>query len=312
MKRTKPFILLFAFLIDLLFGDPPNQFHPVAWMGTLLSRMKVMFYKPRQSPQNQFISGLITSISGGIIVGGIGSWLENKSNKLPAIPAGLLQAVVLKSTFTYRGLDRAAGEVQNSLEKKNIDQARKSLSHHLVSRDTSSLTESEISAAAIESVAENVSDSLIAPLFFYTIGGLPLALIYRLVNTADAMFGYKDQTHYWFGKFPARLDDLLNILPARISGHLISLASSRTGRTKQAFITMHRDAGQTDSPNAGWPMSAMAGGLGVRLEKKDHYILGSEYPDAAPEKLRQSRTIFRRAAFLGLGLMVLLSTRKRN
>lgn len=312
MKTTKPYVMVFAFLIDLLFGDPPNQFHPVAWMGTFLSRMKAIFEKTGGSPQNQFISGLMTTITGGIIVGGIGSWLESKINKLPAAPAGFLQAVILKSTFTYTGLDRAAGEVQKSLEKKDIGQARKNLGHHLVSRDTNSLTESQISAAAIESVAENVSDSLIAPLFFYTIGGLPLALVYRLINTADAMFGYKDQAHYWFGKFPARLDDLLNILPARISGHLINLASSHLGRTEQSFIIMHRDADQTESPNAGWPMSAMAGGLGVRLEKKDHYILGSEYPDPEPHKLRQSRKIFRRAAFLGLGLMVLLSTRKRS
>jgi adenosylcobinamide-phosphate synthase len=312
MKKSKPFILLFAFLLDLLLGDPPNQFHPVAWMGSFLSWMKSRYHKLDQSPQNQLLAGLFSTTAGAVLVGGIGVWLEKNVKKLAGFPAGFLQAAVLKSTFTYTGLDNAAAEVQNSLEKKKIDQARKHLSHHLVSRDTSTLAEFEVSAAAIESVSENLSDSLIAPLFFYTIGGLPLALIYRFVNTADAMFGYKDQTHYWFGKFPARLDDLLNILPARISGHLITLASHRLGRTKQAFITMHRDSCQTESPNAGWPMSAMAGGLGVRLEKKEHYVLGPEHPDPNPHKLRQSRMIFQGAAFLGLGLMVLLSSRKRS
>ena len=165
--------MVFAFLIDLLFGDPPNQFHPVAWMGTFLSRMKAFFEKTGWSPQNQFISGLITTITGGIIVGGIGSWLESKINKLPAAPAGFLQAVILKSTFTYTGLDRAAGEVQKSLEKKDIGQARKNLGHHLVSRDTSRLSPPLVAAAAIESLAENVTDGLTAPLLYFSLLGLP-------------------------------------------------------------------------------------------------------------------------------------------
>jgi adenosylcobinamide-phosphate synthase len=187
----------------------------------------------------------------------------------------LLTALFLKLTLSLRGLDRAAREVQTALEAENLPEARRLLSWHLVSRDTSQLDESKVSAAAIESVAENASDGIIAPLFFFAVGGLPAAFAYRFINTADSMLGYHDDEREWLGKVPARLDDLLNFIPARLAGLFIILSAPFCGASiSQAWKIMWRDSSQTASPNAGIPMSAMAGALGVELEKINHYALG--------------------------------------
>jgi adenosylcobinamide-phosphate synthase len=187
----------------------------------------------------------------------------------------LLIALFLKLTISLRGLDRAARDVQSALEAENLPEARRLLSWHLVSRDTSQLDESKVSAAAIESVAENSSDGIVAPLFFFTLGGLPAAFAYRFINTADSMLGYHDEEREWLGKIPARLDDVLNFIPARLAGLFIVLSAPFCGASlSQAWKIMRRDSNQTASPNAGIPMSAMAGALGVELEKIGHYALG--------------------------------------
>jgi len=187
----------------------------------------------------------------------------------------IITALALKLTLSLRGLDHAAREVQSALETNNLPEARRLLSWHLVSRDTSQLGESKVSAAAIESVAENASDGIVAPLFFFALGGLPAAFAYRFINTADSMLGYHDEEREWLGKVPARLDDLLNFIPARLAGLFIVLSAPFCGASlSQAWKIMWRDSGQTASPNAGIPMSAMAGSLGVELEKIDHYALG--------------------------------------
>src|SRR5262249_31646910 len=151
----------------------------------------------------------------------------------------------------------------------------------------------------IESVAENLSDSLVAPLFYYLIGGLPGALAYRAANTLDAMIGYHGE-YEALGKTAARLDDLLNLIPARLSGLLITTAASLgLGDGWSALMTIWRDRARTESPNAGWPMSAAAGALRVRLEKVDHYVLGGEYPDPSPEDVRRAVRLCGGAAALG-------------
>jgi adenosylcobinamide-phosphate synthase len=151
---------------------------------------------------------------------------------------------------------------------------------------------SKVAAAAIESVAENASDGIIAPLFFFAIGGLPAALAYRFINTADSMIGYHDEEHEWLGKAPARLDDLLNFIPARLTGLFIILAAPFCGANMlQAWNTLRCDSRQTASPNAGIPMSAMAGALGVELEKINHYTLGKGLRSPSPADLGRARRI---------------------
>ena len=194
---------------------------------------------------------------------------------LPIWAGVILQALLLKATFSLSGLWEASGKIHTALTSANLPEARRLLSWHLVSRDISNLDEARIAAATIESVAENASDSVIAPLFFYTLGGLPLAFIYRFANTADAMLGYRDKTREWVGKFPARLDDLLNYIPARLTGILIVAGAFLSGKNGlSAWHTLRSDARLTESPNAGYPMSAMAGALEIQLEKTGVYSLG--------------------------------------
>jgi len=275
---------LLAILLDLLLGDPPNRFHPTAWMGIFIAFLLRCRWRPRgnrvaELTYGVFIlfSGITLSVLAGLAISLLipRALIQILPNTNYQLLITIITALALKLTLSLRGLDHAAREVQSALETNNLPEARRLLSWHLVSRDTSQLGESKVSAAAIESVAENASDGIVAPLFFFALGGLPAAFAYRFINTADSMLGYHDEEREWLGKVPARLDDLLNFIPARLAGLFIVLSAPFCGASlSQAWKIMWRDSGQTASPNAGIPMSAMAGSLGVELEKIDHYALG--------------------------------------
>jgi adenosylcobinamide-phosphate synthase len=209
----------------------------------------------------------------------------------------------LKPVFAYRNLRRRVAEVAEALAKQDLPLARHLLGWHLVSRDTAQLTGEEVGGAAIESLAENLTDSVIAPLLAYGLGGLPAAWGYRFANTADAMWGYRTPELEWLGKFAARLDDLLNWLPSRLTGWLLVAAAWLAGeQAKGAAQTMLAQHNRTPSPNAGWTMSAMAGALGVTLTKRGVYELAG---GATPIDV----IIIRRAirlADVGVGLGVVL------
>jgi adenosylcobinamide-phosphate synthase len=179
------------------------------------------------------------------------------------------------------------------------------LSWHLVSRDTSTLDESRIAAATIESLAENTSDSAIAPLFWYAVAGLPGALVYRFLNTADAMLGYRDAEREWLGKAAARLDDVANLIPARLTALCMILSAPWLGgRMEGGWRIWRRDAGTTASPNAGHPMSAAAGVLGVELEKVDHYRLGAGQPKPSARDIRRSQRLVIVSVAIALGIFI--------
>lgn len=183
-------------------------------------------------------------------------WLHRFPNPL----GWIVEALALKSTFAWRGLDEAATSVETALRHDDLETAQHHLSWHLVSRPTAQLSATEVAAATIESLAENASDGIIAPLVAYLVGGLPAALAYRYANTADAMVGYHDLAHEWLGKIPARTDDLLNVLPSRLTAALLVLVAPWCGADSQhAWEIWQRDCHLTLSPNAGHPMSAMAG-----------------------------------------------------
>ena len=265
--------ILFAIPFDVIFGDPPTRFHPTAWMGSFISWL--MRFRPRGNHFAEFMYGIFIILIGLGLTAGAGWMISHLASFLPSWAGWLIEGLFLKLTVSLRGLDHAAREVQTALEKRDLPEARRLLSWHLVSRDTSQLDESKVSAAAIESVAENASDGIIAPIFFFAIGGLPAAFAYRFANTADSMLGYRDAEREWLGKAPARLDDVLNFIPARLTGLFIILSAFAAGADgKKAWQILRRDSRVTASPNAGVPMSAMAGALGMELEKINHYILG--------------------------------------
>ena len=192
----------------------------------------------------------------------------------------VVEIYLLKSALSLRMLGESATAVARALASGDVTQARFGL-RSLVSRDTALLDEPLLAAAAVESVAENASDSVIAPLFFFAVGGVPAALAYRACNTLDAMIGYHGETE-WLGKAAARLDDFANLVPARVTAALFVLASALGGASAAGALRVWwRDGARTESPNAGQPMAAMAGALGVTLEKVGCYRLGDGgAPDA--------------------------------
>jgi adenosylcobinamide-phosphate synthase len=302
---ANPVSLLLALILDQVLGDPPNRFHPVAWMGTAISIARNR--APRQGRWGALAYGALLVLGGAVGVIGAGLVLQQLLLFLPWPLRWLGEACVLKLTFSLRGLAHAAGEVRQALEAKDVTEARRLVSWHLVSRDTRQLNASQVAAATVESVAENASDGVIAPLFYYTLGGLPAALAYRFVNTADSMLGYRDPIHLWLGKVPARLDDLVNLLPARLAALCIVLAALLLGNDmRQAWKIWRQDAQRTASPNAGHPMSSMAGALRVELVKIGHYRLGAgQAPPAASDIARAVRLLYAAIA-LAVTLLVLL------
>jgi adenosylcobinamide-phosphate synthase len=266
-----------ALVLDLVLGDLPNRYHPVAWMGTGIGMARRL--APRQGRWQRCLYGAVVVIGGAVLVGVIGVIVEEGLHLLARPLYWLAEAYVLKTTLALRGLVRAAHQVQEALVTGDLDRARHLVSWHLVSRDTSRLNSFQIAAATVESVAENASDGIIAPLVYYALGGLPAALAYRFINTADAMLGYHDPEREWLGKVPARLDDLVNLVPARLTAGFLLLATQLLGGPiRRAWEVWYRDARQTASPNAGQPMSVMAGALGVELEKIGSYCLGAGQP----------------------------------
>jgi adenosylcobinamide-phosphate synthase len=268
------FVLLIALVFDLAFSEPPNSWHPVAWLGKLIS-LEVR-WAPRRGGLRQLVYGIgMVLVTLGLIVVPVYfllAHLREMNSVVYVIAAGFL----LKFSFSLRGLRQALGEVKGFLAQDNLAQACVSL-RSLVSRDTSNLSQEQLTSATVESAAENSCDSFVAPLFYFLLFGVPGAIAYRVVNTFDAMVGYHGEWEY-LGKFAARLDDVVNFVPARVTGLLIVLAAWICKKNVlQAWRIMLRDHKKTQSPNAGWTMGAVAGALGVQLEKAGHYKLGDNH-----------------------------------
>ncbi|MEE8473274.1 MAG: cobalamin biosynthesis protein [Dehalococcoidia bacterium] len=275
-------IFLLAIVLDILLGEPPAALHPVVWMGKLASLLERA--APRRGPRLRFLYGALVVV---LLVGlfSVGSYLLLLYLKgASPILYVLVGALLLKSAFSLRGLRREALRVRTHLVKGELDAARTGV-RSLVGRDTGGLDEPQVVSAVVESVAENTCDSFVAPVFFFLFLGVPGALAYRVINTLDAMMGYHGPYEH-LGKFAARLDDVLNWIPARLSGLLLVLAASwGWGDGRAAWRDMQGQHGRTESPNAGWTMSAAAGALGVELQKAGHYTLGRGGRPLSPETI---------------------------
>ncbi|MBF0472212.1 MAG: cobalamin biosynthesis protein CobD [Nitrospirae bacterium] len=260
--------LLLAFLIDLAIGDPSSRLHPIILIGRLISFFERFLRK-------SYRSHLIEILIGGIVVilvVGITYFISlifiNITNKFDIIISSSLIALAGSFTISTKSLCSHVKRVINKLD--NLDQARKALSL-IVGRDTKNLDKQAILRAAIETLSENASDGIIAPIFYFAIGGLPLAFAYKAINTLDSMIGYKNEKYLYFGKVAARLDDIANFIPSRITG-LLLIVSSFILKIKYIELKplngikiMFRDGQNHTSPNAGIPESAVAGIFGIRL-----------------------------------------------
>lgn len=303
MNARRQRALCLALLLDLTLGDPPNRVHPVAWMGTAIGAVKRT--APRQGDLAQLAWGAALDVGGILMTVSLCRLLERLTARLPAPWSWLAEAVLLKMTLSLRGLTVAANGVQAALDADDLAEARRLAAWHLVSRDTTTLGVSQVVAATVESVAENTSDGVVAPLLYYNLGGLPACWAYRFINTADSMLGYRDPAHEWLGKAPARLDDLANLLPARLTAVLLLLAAALAGENaRRSWRVWRRDRGVTVSPNAGHPMSAMSGALGIKLEKVGHYRLGSGERPPTAEDVGRAVRLMRVTVALVAGLLV--------
>ncbi len=282
--------------VDALLGEPPAWCHPVVWLGQGIAAAE---RRAPGAPAAALAFGALVALGGTLAC-----W-AGASAALLAVARGAprlhlpVSALLVKSTFAVRALDDGAERVAGALERGDLAGARVAVGA-LVSRDTARLDAELVAAAAIESVAENLSDSFVAPLVWYALLGVPGALAYRYANTCDAMLGYRGRYEY-LGKAAARVDDALSWLPARVAAGLLVLAAALGGGDgRGAWRTMQRDHARTASPNAGWPMSAAAGALGVRLEKPGHYRLGCGPRPGGAAAIRRAIALARRAAALAL------------
>ncbi|MFO8010948.1 MAG: cobalamin biosynthesis protein [Dehalococcoidia bacterium] len=265
------FILTLALFLDLLPGDPPTAVHPVGWMGKIIAFLER--FNPERSKTASLIYGTVIVIFVVALfvtpVYFLLGYLE-ETNQIIYIIVG---ALLLKLTISLKGLGHSAQNIRHRLEKDDLAGAR-SYIPALVSRNPDDLDQHQTVAATVESVAENTSDSFVAPLFWFLVLGIPGAVGYRVVSTFDSMIGYRGGYEY-IGKFAARLDDVLNLIPARLTAVMIVAASfPAQKKVRSAWRTMMKEHSKTQSPNAGWPMAAAAGALEVQLEKPGHYKLG--------------------------------------
>jgi adenosylcobinamide-phosphate synthase len=301
--RPRAGALLLAVGLDLALGEPPDRWHPVRWIGHALAWADARARRRSVAEGALGVVGLAAAAAAaGWAVGAI-------ARRLGSL-ALVAEAAALKPAFAIRRLGAAAAAVQAALRAGDLTGARRLTGRNLVSRDTGALDAGEVAGAAVESVAENLGDSVAAPLLAYALGGLPAAWAYRAVNTADAMWGYRDSRYERFGKAAARLDDALNLAPARVAAASIAAGAAAAGEDARGAVRIaRRDGGTTASPNAGWPMAAMAGALGVRLDKRGAYRLG-DGAAAAPEAIGRSLRVFAAGTAVVVALAVVVASRR--
>jgi len=270
-------IVGFALLLDFLIGDPKTKYHPTAWIGKLIAVL-VPFTR-NNSPKKELFGGILIVFAVVVIVStllvaldfGISLLTIDVISLVVSIAVG---SILLKTTIAIRGMQKHALSVVDALEKDDLDSARNHLSM-IVKRNTKHLDKNHISSAVLESVSENTVDGITGPLFYYAIFGLPGAFVYRAINTIDSMVGYKTSLFRNIGWFGANCDTILNYIPSRLTGLVMILSALILGYNwKESFYIMKRDCKKLESPNAGFPIAALAGALGTKLEKINYYAVG--------------------------------------
>lgn len=304
-------LILGAWAIEAAVGWPAPVYrwigHPVAWLGGLVTQMDRALNRPEWPHAVRYGLGGLSAVLIVCGVAGLAAWL---AHAIPPTPAGqVVEAVLASSLIASRSLYAHVANVARPLASGDIETARAAVAM-IVGRDPAQLDDSGVARAALESLSENMSDGVIAPIFWGLLFGLPGLAAYKAVNTMDSMIGHRTDRHAAFGGVAARLDDVANLVPARLTGLLVSAAACRA----QAFTVMRRDARRHRSPNAGWPEAAMAGALGVRLSGPRQYgghtsvepWLNEGAPDPAAEDLQRGLRLYVRGCALAAALIAIL------
>ena len=272
-------IIGFAITLDLIFGDPRNKYHPTAWIGNFIGNLVPMF--KNENAYFEKFGGIIIVLISTATVGALLLLFNLKLDSiigneiLTIIISIIVGAILLKTTIAIRGMEKHALGVVDALENDNIDEARTNLAM-ITKRKTKDLDKNHVLSGVLESISENTVDGITGPLFYFALFGLPGAFVYRVINTIDSMIGYKTEIFRNLGWFGANCDNIVNYLPSRLTGLIMVLASMLLGNNwKQSYEILKKDSCKTSSPNAGYPMAALAGALDTRFQKVDHYTIGN-------------------------------------
>jgi adenosylcobinamide-phosphate synthase len=313
--------LTVSYLLDWILGDPEFLPHPVRLIGKTIAEGERTLRRPGTGSAAEFIGGLV--LTGGIVIGSAVaiSKLLSTLDRLSPSGARAVEIYLGASCVATRNLLDEAKCVVQALEDSDLERARLRLSR-IVGRDTAGLDASGIARAVIETLAESLCDGVIAPLTYLVIGGVPMAMAYKAVNTLDSMIGHRDEDYEWFGKAAARLDDAANFLPARIAALLVCGVCTifEPGNTCSAWRTWRLDGLKHASPNAGQTESAMAGALRVQLGGVNMYdgecietaLLGSGFPGPEVHHARKALRITALASVLGFAVGCLLLSGRRH
>ena len=305
--------IILGFLLDLIVGDPQNPIHPIRIIGSLCKTVEKFF----RSILKRYlkVAGLLTWILVVFIVFIFNYLLLKVTYRINPSVTMILGSVMIYFCISTKALKIEGLKVVKYVIKDDIEGARKQLSY-IVGRDTKNLDKESILKAVVETVAENMSDGVIAPLFYAGIGGAPLAFLYKAVNTMDSMFGYKNDKYIEFGYFPAKLDDVFNYIPARLSGYFIVVVSFILGLDyKNSFKIYKRDKNNHSSPNSAHPEAAVAGALNVQLGGPNYYFgklvekqtIGDDREKIDSNKVNNTNNILYCSAVLGCIMALIIN-----
>jgi len=301
-------IVGFALLLDFLVGDPKTKYHPTAWIGKLIA--SIVPFTKSNSVRKELIGGIllvsviVVTVCTILVVLDIGISLLT-IDIVSLIVSIVVGSILLKTTIAIRGMQKHALAVVNAVEEGDLDSARNHLSM-IVKRDTKNLDKNHILSGVLESVSENTVDGVTGPLFYYAIFGLPGAFVYRAINTIDSMVGYKTTLFKNVGWFGAKCDTVLNYAPSRLTGLVMILGALILGYNwKESLYIMKRDSRKLESSNAGFPMAALAGALGTKLEKMNYYTIGNGSIEFTKSHIISAVTLMKVSSILFCGIITI-------
>ena len=306
-------ILPAAFILDMIFGDPQSDYHPIRYMGKAVTALEPHFLgRVKRSETRRslkmIIAGGVFALSLILATWAVTWTAVSLSEKIHPFLGTCLQIGLIYFCISARCLEESAMRVYKALKQNDLQEAKQSLAM-IVGRDVENLSEQGVTRAAVETVAENLVDGVISPLFFAALGGAPLAMAYKMVNTLDSMIGYKNEKYMDFGKIAARTDDVANFIPARLSVPLISIAAHLLlGKGKGAWNTAIREGRNHSSPNSGYSEAAFAGALEVKLGGPNYYggqlvskpYIGESFGETDTEHIRTACRLMIFSSFLWL------------
>jgi adenosylcobinamide-phosphate synthase len=300
------FVIGLSILLDFKFGDPKNKYHPTAWIGSLIAKLTPIV--KNENPIIEKLGGVcVVTITSGLVIVllfalNVGIIMISV-DYIALIVSVIIGGLLLKTTIAIRGMEKHAKSVLESLDEDNLDLARTHLSM-IVKRNTTNLDKNHVLSGVLESISENTVDGITGPLFYYALLGLPGAFVYRVINTADSMIGYKTDIFKNVGWFAATCDSILNYIPSRLTGIVMIISAAiLQNNWKESYKIMIRDGKKTESPNAGYPMAALAGALETKFEKINHYKLGDGEIILTKEHVHSAISIMKLTSILFFGIV---------